>query len=35
MKELTPEQIQKNWEQLRSLINNTFEGDRLEKFIGF
>ncbi len=31
MKELTPEQIQKNWEQLRSLINNTFEGDRLEK----
>ena len=31
MKELTPEQIQKNWEQLRSLIDNTFEGDRLEK----
>tara|TARA_Y100000004_G_scaffold16179_1_gene16803 strand:+ start:1305 stop:2078 length:774 start_codon:yes stop_codon:yes gene_type:complete len=31
MKELTPKQIQYNWEQLRSLINNTFEGERLEK----
>jgi hypothetical protein len=31
MKELTPEQIQKNWEQLRNLITNTFEGERLEK----
>jgi hypothetical protein len=31
MKELTPKQIQHNWEQLRSLINNTFEGERLEK----
>ena len=31
MKELTPEQIQKNWEQLRNLISNTFEGERLEK----
>ena len=31
MKELTPEQIHKNWEQLRNLITNTFEGERLEK----
>jgi len=31
MKELTSEQIQKNWEQLRNLITNTFEGERLEK----
>ena len=31
MKQLTAEQIAKNWEQLRSLINNTFEGERLEK----
>ena len=31
MKELTPEQIQKNWEQLRNLVSNTFEGERLEK----
>ena len=31
MKELTPEQIQENWYQLRNLITNTFEGDRLEK----
>ena len=31
MKELTPKQIQYNWEQLRSLINNTFGGERLEK----
>ena len=31
IKELTPEQIQKNWEQLRNLITNTFEGERLEK----
>tara|TARA_B100000073_G_scaffold106031_1_gene85065 strand:+ start:993 stop:1766 length:774 start_codon:yes stop_codon:yes gene_type:complete len=31
MKELSPEQIQKNWEQLRNLITNTFEGERLEK----
>ena len=30
-KELTPEQIHKNWEQLRNLITNTFEGERLEK----
>ena len=31
MKQLTAEQIQKNWEQLRNLITNTFEGERLEK----
>ena len=31
MKELTPEQIQENWNQLRELITNTFEGERLEK----
>ena len=31
MKQLTAEQIQKNWEQLRNLISNTFEGERLDK----
>ena len=31
MKELTPEQIQENWNQLRQLINDTFKGERLEK----
>ena len=31
MKQLTAEQIQENWYQLRSFITNTFEGDRLEK----
>ena len=31
MKELTPEQIQENWNQLRQLINNTFKGERLDK----
>ena len=31
MKELTPEQIQQNWERLRGIINDTFEDDRLEK----
>ena len=31
MKELTPEQIQENWQKLRDLITNTFEGERLEK----
>ena len=30
MKELSPEQIQENWEKLRSLINETFTGERLE-----
>jgi predicted HD phosphohydrolase len=31
MKELTPEQIQENWNQLRQLINDTFKDERLEK----
>ncbi len=31
MKELTPEQIQENWQKLRKLITDTFEGERLEK----
>ena len=31
MKELTPEQIQENWNQLRQLINDTFNGERLDK----
>ena len=31
MKQLTPDQIQENWQQLRDLITETFEGDRLEK----
>ena len=31
MKELTTEQIQQNWEQLRGIVNDTFEVDRLEK----
>ena len=31
MKELTPEQIQQNWERLRGIINDTFEDNRLEK----
>ena len=31
MKELTPEQIQDNWKQLRNIITETFEGERLEK----
>ena len=31
MKELTAEQIQENWNQLRQLINDTFKGERLEK----
>ena len=30
MKELTPEQIQENWSKLRSIINDTFAGERLE-----
>ena len=30
MKELTPKQIQENWEKLRSIINDTFTGERLE-----
>mgnify|MGYP003119623300 FL=1 len=31
MKELKPEQIQENWQQLRNIITETFEGERLEK----
>ena len=31
MKQLTAEQIQENWYQLRNFITNTFEGERLEK----
>jgi len=31
MKQLKPEQIQENWNKLRELITNTFEGERLEK----
>ena len=31
MKELTPEQIQQNWERLRGIISDTFEDERLEK----
>ena len=31
MKELTAEQIQENWQQLRNIITETFEGERLEK----
>ena len=31
MKQLTPEQIQENWNQLRQLINDTFKGERLDK----
>jgi len=30
MKQLSPEQIQENWKQLRDLITNTFSGERLE-----
>ena len=31
MKELTPEQIEHNWKKLRDIIQNTFDGERLEK----
>ena len=31
MKQLTAEQIQENWYQLRNLITNTFDGSRLEQ----
>ena len=33
MKELTPEQIQENWDKLVELVNDTFEGERLEKLL--
>ena len=28
---LSAEQIESNWSELRKLINDTFEGERLEK----
>ena len=31
MKQLTEQQIMDNWKELRTIINNTFSGDRLEK----
>ena len=31
MKQLTEQQITDNWKDLRTIINNTFSGDRLEK----
>ncbi len=31
MKQLTPDQIQENWQQLRDKITETFDGERLEK----
>ena len=31
MKQLNEKQIQQNWTDLRTIINNTFEGERLEK----
>ena len=31
MKQLTEQQIQDNWLKLRGIINDTFEGERLEK----
>ena len=31
MKQLTEQQITQNWTDLRTIINNTFEGERLEK----
>ena len=31
MKQLTEQQIQDNWKELRQIINDTFSGDRLEK----
>ena len=31
MKQLTEQQITDNWKELRTIINNTFSGDRLEK----
>jgi|TARA_R100000995_G_C3473158_1_gene119427 hypothetical protein len=30
MKELTPQQIEQNWNKLRNIIQNTFEGERLD-----
>ena len=33
MKELSPEQIQENWNKLIQLINDNFSGERLEKLL--
>ena len=33
MKELTPEQIQENWNKLIQIINDNFSGERLEKLL--
>ena len=30
MKELTPQQIEQNWNKLRNIIQDTFEGERLD-----
>ena len=30
MKELTPQQIEQNWNKLRNIIKDTFEGERLD-----
>ena len=34
MKELTPEQIQHNWDNLLNLIEVNFSGERLERLFG-
>ena len=31
MKQLTEQQITNNWTDLRTIVNNTFSGERLEK----
>ena len=33
MKELTPEQIQENWDKLIQLIRDNFSGERLERLL--
>ena len=33
MKELTPEQIQENWNKLIQLVEDTFEGERKENLL--
>ena len=33
MKELTPEQIQENWNKLVQLVEDTFEGERKENLL--
>ena len=34
MKQLTEQQITSNWDKLRGIINDTFSGDRKEKYLG-